>query len=263
MGSDNVPVRIYTPKTPNFGENKEKPGVFIFIHGGGWAIYNIDSHEAITVHIAAKSGYTVISIEYPLAPEHRYPAAPNACESVVRYVMENHEKLNIDKNRIVVGGDSAGGNLAAVMALKLRDTPLTNDVKLRAQVLIYPAVDVNLLTETARKYGPSTLLSPQLLWWFWNHYLPLNHTGIDPYITPLRAQSLAHLPETYMAVCEYDLLRSEDEAYSRRLGEEGVKVEHRLMKGCYHGMIQVIEGPAKIEIAVRELERIIQWVKGL
>jgi len=181
-----IPIRIYTPVgTAPFP-------VLVYFHGGGWVIGNLDTHDGVCRSLANRVGCIVVSVDYRLAPEHPFPAAPEDCYAATRWVAEHAATVGADRGRIAVGGDSAGGNLAAVVALMARDR---GGPKLVHQLLIYPATDADFETRSCRENAEGYFLTRADMVWFWNHYAPRDEDRRNPYAAPLRAASLGDIFE--------------------------------------------------------------------
>src|SRR5213078_1916119 len=177
-------------------------------------------------------GCLVVSVDYRLAPEHRFPAAPEDCYAATRWLAEHAGSLGGDKGRIAVGGDSAGGNLAAVVALMARDR---GGPKLAFQLLVYPATDTDFETRSYRENSEGYFLTRADMVWFWNHYAPRDEDRRNPYAAPLRAASLRGLPPALVITAEFDPLRDEGEAYGARLRDAGNQVLVKRYPGMIHG----------------------------
>ena len=221
-----IPVRIYTP------EGSGPWPVLVWFHGGGWVIGNLESHDALCRKLARQAGCLVVSVDYRLAPEAKFPAPAEDCYAATAWVAANAATLDGDPSRIAVGGDSAGANLAAVVALMARDR---GGPELIYQVLAYPPTDFNFETtsylENAEGYG----LTRSSMIWFWNHYLRTEADGRHPYASPLQAENLRGLPPALVYTAEYDVLRDEGEAYAERLRMAGIPVEGKRYPGLIHG----------------------------
>ncbi|HEV3338736.1 MAG TPA: alpha/beta hydrolase [Pirellulales bacterium] len=224
-----IPLRIYTP-----AGNAPFAGL-VFFHGGGWVIGSIDTHDNLCRSIANAARCVVVSVEYRLAPEHKFPAAVDDAYAATRWTAEQAERLGIDPGRIAVGGDSAGGNLAAVVALMARDRGGPN---LALQVLLYPIADRDLGTASYLKYADGHLLTRDGMAWFWSHYLPEGVSPDHPYISPLRAGDLGRLPKALVITAECDPLCDEGNAYGRRLQGAGVPVTLSCYPGMIHGFVR-------------------------
>ncbi|MFD1559527.1 alpha/beta hydrolase [Paraburkholderia silviterrae] len=209
----------------------------VFFHGGGFVIGNLDTHDHVCRDLCAGSGAAVIAVDYRLAPEHRFPAAVNDSLEAVRWIGQRAEALSIDPARIVVAGDSAGGNLAAVTALRIRDE---GGPALRAQALVYPVTDYH--TPPTRSYidnqsGYSLTRAAMIR--FWNEYVANERGTRHLHACPLRAASLAGLPRTLVVTAEFDPLRDEGEAYANRLFDAGVPVTLWRYDGLIHGFFRM------------------------
>lgn len=244
-----IPIRIYTP------EGKGPFPVFIYFHGGGWVIGDLDTADVPCRSIANQARSVVVSVDYRLAPEYKFPAAINDAYAAVKWVSEQATTLGIDADRIAVGGDSAGGNLAAVVALMGRDK---GGPALRKQLLIYPVTHYDFNTKSYQENGEGYFLTKQSMVWFWNHYLRSEKDGKHPYASPLLAQELSGLPPALIITAEYDPLRDEGEAYAKRLEEAGIPVKLSRYNGMIHGffwMAGVLEqGNKAIEEVAQELK---------
>ena len=244
-----IPVRIYTPVgTAAFP-------VLVYFHGGGWVIGNLDTHDGICRSLANRVGCLVVSVDYRLAPEHTFPAAPEDCYAATRWLAEHAGSLGGDKGRIAVGGDSAGGNLAAVVALMARDR---GGPKLAFQLLVYPATDTDFETRSYRENSEGYFLTRADMVWFWNHYAPRDEDRRNPYAAPLRAASLRGLPPALVITAEFDPLCDDGNAYAARLREDGVPVRLSQQDGLIHGFFQmgavIDRGRASVDEASRALK---------
>ncbi len=223
-----IPVRIYMP----FG--KGPFGCLIYFHGGAFVVGNLDTHDAICCDLTAGAGCVTISVDYRLAPEHKFPAAPEDCYSATRCAYDTAEQINVDPNRIAVGGDSAGGNLAAVVAQMARDR---RGPKIAFQLLLYPLTDAVNETRSQREFSKDQFtISKADVDWSYSHYLSDGERMI-PYASPGLANSLVGLPSAYVLTAEFDPLRDEAEAYAEALRVAGVKVTLRRYKGVCHGFV--------------------------
>jgi acetyl esterase len=225
-----IPVRLYQP------EGDMPLPALVFFHGGGWVIGSVDGSDPTCRSLANRAGCIVISVEYRLAPEAKFPAAAEDCYTATRWVAENAARRGIDPARIAVGGVSAGGNLAAVVALMARDR---GGPALIHQMLVVPVTDSSMssasYTENAEGYG----LSKQAMAWFWDHYLTGEADRSNPYAAPPRAASLAGLPPAQVLTAEFDPLRDEGKAYADRLREAGVPVTYTCFEGMVHGFFSM------------------------
>ena len=238
-----IPVRIYTPagKAP-------RPGI-VFFHGGGFVVCDLDSHDATCRELANGADCVVVSVDYRLAPEAKFPAAPEDCYAATQWVSREAEQLGIDPARIAVAGDSAGGNLAAVVAMMCRDR---GGPSLVHQLLIYPVTDNRFDTTSYKDNGSGYFLSANMMRWFWHHYLDSEADGDNPLASPLRARDLSGLPSATVLTAEYDPLRDEGCAYVKRLQEAGVATAHTNYPGVFHGFIGMTEQIPRARQAVEE-----------
>lgn len=225
-GGVGIPVRIYRP-----ADGGRLP-VLVYFHGGGWVIGSLDTHDGSCRMLANRSGCAIVSVDYRLAPEHRFPAAADDCLAATRWVAANAAAIGCDPARIAVGGDSAGGNLAAVVALRTRDE---GGPALVHQLLVYPVTDANLDTASYRENAEGYFLTREGMRWFWQHYAPAAEARAHPHASPLRASDLRGLPPATVITAEYDPLRDEGEAYAARLREAGVATRLTRYDGVIHG----------------------------
>jgi acetyl esterase len=221
-----IPVRVYTP------EQSGPLPVLVYFHGGGWVIGDLETHDALCRTLANAAGCVVASVDYRLAPEHKFPAAAEDAYAATRWVAENAGQIGVDPQHIAVGGDSAGGNLAAVVALMARDR---GGPPLVFQLLIYPATDSACDTASCRENAEGYLLTLEALRWFWNHYLSGEADRENPYAAPLRAPNVRGLPPALVLTAEFDPLRDEGEVYAARLRDAGVPVQLKRYDGMIHG----------------------------
>lgn len=219
-----VPCRVVTPR----GSGSGPLPVLIWLHGGGWVIGSAELSLPTARSLAAGAECVVVSVDYRLGPEHRFPAAPDDCAAVARWVLANAAELGGDPSCIAIGGDSAGGNLSAVVALEVPG--------LVAQILVYPATDLTMSHSSIEENGEGYLLTRAAMDWFAEHYLG-DADPKDPRVSPLFAglDSLAGAPPAHVVTAEYDPLRDEGEAYADRLREVGVKVTGTRYAGQIHG----------------------------
>ena len=220
-----IPLRIYWPSAA------EGLPILVWYHGGGWVVGNRDSADATCRRLCTLAECIVISVDYRLAPEHPYPAGVDDAYAAVVWAAQNAPRFRGDANRIAVGGDSAGGNLAAVVAQLLRDRGGPPIVR---QVLIYPVCDGAMDTPSYHENDRYGLL-PQSMAYYWAHYCPPGTDRLQPGASPLRAASLAGLPPAHVITCEYDPLRDEGNAYAEALRVAGVEVDAEELAGHIHG----------------------------
>jgi acetyl esterase len=221
-----IPARLYRP-----AETGKLP-LLVYFHGGGWVIGSLETHDDVCRDLAAASGCAVLSVDYRLAPEHRYPAAADDCRAATAWAHANAASLDVDPGRIAVGGDSAGGNLAAVTALRGREA---GGPALRFQLLVYPVTCGRMDTPSYRDNAEGYLLTRDAMAWFWDHYTPDARDREHPHAAPLRAADLRGLPPALVLTAEFDPLRDEGEAYAERLRAAGVPTTLRRYDGLIHG----------------------------
>ncbi|MGY1625130.1 alpha/beta hydrolase [Geodermatophilus sp. SYSU D00965] len=222
-----LPVRIYRPE----GSPR---GAIVYFHGGGWVIGNIEVVDAPSRALADATGCVVVSAQYRLAPESAYPAAVEDCYAVTSWVAEHLAELGTEPAGLVVAGDSAGGNLAAAVALMARDR---QGPEITFQALVYPATDLaGMETDSYRENGEGYLLTAASMRWFRDHYVPDEARRSEPYCSPARAEDLSGLPPAFIATMEFDPLRDDGEAYAERLEEAGVPVTVQRYDGQIHGL---------------------------
>jgi acetyl esterase len=248
-----IPVRIYTPK----GEGPYP--ALVYYHGGGWVIGNVDTVDVPCRLLANRANCVVVSVDYRLAPEHKFPAAVDDSYTAAKWVAENAASIQVDPNRVAVGGDSAGGNLAAVVALMARDK---GEFSIVYQMLIYPVTNHSYATESYTENANGYFLTKDTMVYFWNHYLRNEQDGKNPYASPLQADDLRGLPPALVLTAEFDPLRDEGEAYAERLKEAGVPVEATRYDGMIHGFFWMPgvldQGKKSIEQAANALKHAFQ-----
>ena len=238
-----IPIRIYRPDGPT------PMPVLVFFHGGGWVIGSVNTHDGTARTLANAGECIVVSVDYRLAPEHKFPAAAEDAYAATLWAAQHATSFGGDPERIAVGGDSAGGNLAAVVALMARDR---GGPSLVYQLLVYPVTDYGFDTPSYGENAEGYLLTRDSMRWFWGHYLKDEADGADPYASPLRAESLAGLPPALVITAEFDPLRDEGAAYATRLREAGVPVQYSSYEGMIHGFFGMSLMLDKAKQAVRE-----------
>jgi len=229
----------------------------VFFHGGGWVIGDLDSHDVVCRQLADEGQLIVISVDYRLAPEHKFPAAVEDAISATQWVAANAIALGIDAARLCVGGDSAGGNLAAVVAIAARDG---NGPALSGQVLIYPATDFAMTHPSHGEPETSVLLTHSVIRWFRDHYLNGAADVHDWRASPARATTLIGLPPAYVLTAGADPLRDEGDEYAQRLREAGVAVTHRSFPGQFHGFFTMGKLLQQANAAASDIGA---WLKAL
>jgi acetyl esterase len=224
-----IPVRAYRPLG---SQPQQKLPALVYFHGGGWVVGDLDTHDPLCRQLANDARCAVISVDYRLAPEHKFPAAVDDALATIRHVAENAGVLAIDASRLAVGGDSAGGNLAAVAAIALRDDP---NIRLRFQLLIYPVTDCSMEQPSYAKLGKDYLLTNELMRYFADQYLRGPRDVSDWRASPLKAEDLAGLPPALVAAAGFDPLVDEGKAYADRLTAAGVPTAYKCYEDMIHG----------------------------
>jgi acetyl esterase len=245
-----LPLRIYNPHPG------ELLPVVMFFHGGGWVICDLDTHDSCCRALSIAAHAIVVSVDYRLAPEHKFPAAPDDCFAATEWVSKHAAQIGGDGQRLAVAGDSAGGNLAAVTALRAREQGAPH---LRGQVLIYPVTDyydpgAPSLVENAEGYG----LTRDSMVWFWDHYLNSPSEANHPYAAPNRVLDLSGLPPALTITAEFDPLRDEGEQYAGRLKAAGVESTLTRYDGMIHGFFSALGLYSQGQDAINEAGR---WLK--
>lgn len=240
---DAVPIRVYIP------EGEGPYPTLLYYHGGGWVIGDLDTHDETCRVICNNTDCMVVSVDYRLSPEHKFPTPLEDCYAALEWIVQNAETMQVDTDSVMVGGDSAGGNLAAAVALRARDD---DGPSIARQVLIYPVTNHDFDTPSYEENGEGGMISEQDMRWFWDHYLENEIDGKHPYASPMQAQSLDGLPPATVVTCGLDPLRDEGAAYAQRLRDAGVSVQHHNYEDCIHGIAQMLTGPMDLTRA-REL----------
>ena len=226
-----VALRAYRPAGAAAGEALP---ALVFFHGGGWVIGDLDTHDVVCRQLANGARCAVFSVDYRKSPEHRFPAAVEDCVAATQYVAREAAALHVDPARLAVGGDSAGGNLSAVVALHARDQ---GGPRLCFQLLVYPATDMSQARPSIAANGEGYLLTQQAMAYFRSHYAPEPGSWRDWRASPLAAQSLAGLPPAYVVTAGFDPLVDEGREYAERLAREGGEVEYREYPDMIHGFL--------------------------
>ena len=247
VGSENILVRQYIPL-----DNAETQNALVYFHGGGWVIGSVETHNELCESLCLKLGFKIFSVDYRLSPEYKYPTPFNDCLAGYNWVVDNSEDLNIKENNISVGGDSAGGNLAAAICLKQQEEgqPLP-----KAQLLIYPVTDLQFQTKSIQEdCAEGFMLTKAAMEWFAEQYLESKDSVMDPLVSPLLANSLQGLPSAVVVTAGFDPLRDEGNAYAEELKNSGVKVFHKEYLGYIHGFatMSIIPG---VDNALEEISK--------
>jgi acetyl esterase len=209
--------------------------VVMYFHGGGWVIGDIDTHDTLCRRLAHESDCVVVSVDYRCAPEHKFPAAFDDCYDATQYVVEHADELGVDAGRVAVAGDSAGGNLAAAVAIKARDQGAP---EIQFQLLIYPVVEPDFETDSYRERSEGFGLRRSTMIWFWEQYLSDDMDSQNPYAVPTRAD-LRGLPPAHVITAEYDVLLDEGESFAQQLREAGVATTLTRYDGVIHGFMHL------------------------
>jgi acetyl esterase len=227
-----IALRLYHPQPAV--ERKRPPAVLVYYHGGGWVIGDLDTHDTLCRQLAIGSGCAVVAVDYRMGPEHRFPAAVDDSLAATRWVRDHAAELGVDASRLAVGGDSAGGNLAAVVAIALRDA---GDLPVRFQLLIYPATDQRRGWPSHTSNAQGYLLTADTMDYFHDHYIPDKAMDLDWRASPLLHPDLSRLPPALVLTAGYDPLRDEALQYSHRLTQAGNRATHILFERQIHGFI--------------------------
>ncbi len=236
-GGGTIPVRAYAPAAP-------AQALIVYYHGGGWVIGTLDEFDTLARQIVNRTGAVVVLVDYRLAPEHRYPVAAEDAWTALRWADDHLEELAGSRVPLIVAGDSAGGNLSAVVAQRAK---AENGPDISLQVLIYPVTDADLDNASYTDPANQLLLSRDAMIWFWDHYAPDPQDRKNPDASPLRAADLSGLPPAVVLTAEYDPLRDEGEAYVDKLRAAGVPVTHQRFAGQMHAfftLVNVLPGAA-------------------
>jgi len=238
-------LRIYTPKgTGPFP-------VLLFIHGGGWVLFHPRHYDSVCTHLCAGAACIVVSVDYRLSPETKFPGALDDCMETLRWLSLHAGSVNGDPSRFIISGDSAGGNLAAAVALR---NLTENGPKILAQVLIYPVTAwYDPPTESFTAFAKGYSLTAESLVWFWDHYLFNREQSANPYAVPMNAGDLSGLPETMVLVSGYDPLRDEGIAYAEKLKDAGVKTTLLEYESMIHGFLSYLGILGQAETALAEI----------
>jgi acetyl esterase len=250
-----IPLRLY--RGTQLDPTAPQPAL-VYYHGGGWVLGSLDSHDGVCREIARRTGITVISVDYRLGPEHLFPAAVDDAMAAACWVADNASSLAIDAGRIGVGGDSAGGNLAAVVAIEARDA---GGPDIAAQILAYPVTDMSLTQPSHAKCAELPPIPPDTMRWFFDRYCRSEADKTNWRAAPLLAQSHADLPPALVIVGGYDPLRDEGVAYARKMRAAGSTAEVFEMPGQIHGFLTMNKIVTEAEQAHDAMERAIrQWI---
>ena len=249
------PLQGTVPQGTVQGAGPAAPAL-VYFHGGGWVWASIDTHDRLMREYAAGGGVTVVGVDYALSPEAKFPQAIEECAAVVRWLAEHGSAWGIDGTRLLLGGDSAGGNLALATALLLRDQ---GGPAARGILASYPVCDSSLDTPSYRDYGSGLGLTTEKMAFYWSVYVPHAADRLHPLAAPLRAD-LAGLPPVRLQIAECDVLRGECEALDRKLRAAGVAVETDLYTGVVHGFVRCTDSVEKARAA---MEATNDWLRRM
>lgn len=234
LNETEIPVRIFLP------ESKRSKETFLFFHGGGWVIGDIDSYTKPCASLAKAMGRTVLSVDYRLAPEHRFPCGLKDCYHAAKTIFQNCDAFQTRPEDLILIGDSAGGNLAACVSMMARDT---KDFQVKRQILLYPATASDHSEtsefESIREFGKDYLLTSKRICDYVDLYLEKKEDRRNPYFAPLLAKDLSHLPNTLIITAAYDPLRDEGEAFAEKLKAHGNQIELYRMEDALHGFFSL------------------------
>ncbi len=248
-----IPVRIYTP------EGEGPFPLFVYYHGGGWVIGDMETADASCRMIANKTERIVVSVDYRLAPEYKFPIPVNDSYAALQWVSQNASSINGNASNLVVGGDSAGGNLSAVVSMISRDQ---NGPEIQAQILIYPVTSLGYDTESYQQFAEGFGLDRDLMIWFGDYYIRGQEDTKNIYAAPLLAEDLSNLPPAFVITAENDVLRDEGQVYARRLKEEGVEVQATCEEGLVHGYFtNMAVFPERIEGTISKIAQFLSEIK--
>jgi len=252
-----IPLRLYQPLAES--RRGAAPPVLVYFHGGGWVIGDLDTHDTLCRQLALGSGCAVVAVDYRMGPEHRFPAAVDDSLAATRWVHAHARELGVDGSRLAVGGDSAGGNLAAGVALSLRDEARADDPRIAFQLLIYPATDQRRGAPSHTANGQGYLLTRETMDYFHDHYIDDNAHDLDWRASPLLHPDLSGLPPALVLTAGYDPLRDEALQYSQRLSESGSFAAHINFERQIHGFITmgrvIDEANTAVALCAAELRR--------
>ncbi|GJM14492.1 MAG: acetylhydrolase [Pseudohongiella sp.] len=241
-----IPLRIYRPNA------KRDLPLLVFYHGGGYVIGSLDSHDIVCRGISLQAECVVIAVDYRLAPEHKYPAAVEDAWSALEWIAQNSDSLGFDAARIAVGGDSAGGNLATVVSLMARDKGLPS---LCLQLLIYPGTDLECGYPSHDSFGSDYRLTKSLIGWFMDNYFTPDDNRSHWQASPMNATDHSNVPPAFVLSAGFDPLQDEEFAYSEKLRQAGISVEHSHYEGMIHGFITMPGVLDKANEAISECAR--------
>lgn len=234
---EGIPIRVYVP------EGEGPYPTLVYLHGGGWVIGNIEQYDETCRAITNAAECMVVSVGYRLAPEFEFPIPLQDCYAAAEWVFDTAETMQVDTDNVAIGGDSAGGNLAAAVTQMARDR---DGPFFARQVLVYPVTDYGFDTPSYEENAEGYLLTKGDMKWFWDQYLPTDIDGQNPYASPLKTGDLGDLPPATVVTCGFDPLRDEGAAYADGLANAGVDVNHIHYEDAIHGIVQLLVEPADL-----------------
>jgi acetyl esterase len=253
-GDHDVRVRLYRP----LEDHRRKEGALVYLHGGGWTLFSLDTHDRLMREYAARSGVIVVGVDYALSPEAKFPVALEEVTAVLRWLAREGPTHGVDPGRLAVGGDSAGANLAVGACLRLRDCGEGDIV--RGMLLNYGVFQRESSAEAGRRFGgPKFMLSTEEMAAFWRNYLTDPAQADNPLASPILAD-LTGLPESFLAIAECDILAEQSEAMAARLTAAGVRVHIRVYEGATHSFLEAV---SIAPLADRSLSEASAWLRGL
>ncbi|VEG92455.1 alpha/beta hydrolase [Legionella spiritensis] len=244
-----IPVRIYRPKPDTM-----LPGLLYF-HGGGWQKGSLNTHDSICRNLALRGCCTVISVQWRLAPEHRFPAGLKDCHDVYHWLLHHAPLYNIDAQRIAIGGDSAGGNLAAALALCLKEQGTPQPV---CQLLLYPSLDLTCGASSYQTYGEDYFLTTEKIHDYIKYYINQASDIENPLVSPLKANDLSGLASAVIITAGFDPLRDEGEAYAGKLRQCHVPVIHKCYESMIHAFLHMTETVSEVRIIFNDIAKMLQ-----
>lgn len=253
-----IPMRLYRP-IPEASDRASPVPVLVYFHGGGFVIGDLETHDSVCRELTALSGCAVLAVDYRLAPEHRFPAAVLDCVAATRWLRDHAQELALDPERIAVGGDSAGGTLAAVVAIDARER---GDLAIAFQLLVYPVTDMRCASPSYTENGRGYLLTADTMRYFAAHYLADGSQADDWRASPLLHPNLANLPPALVLTAGYDPLRDEGVAYAERLTSAGCRASTVSFPRQIHGFVTmgklIDEAATALAICAGELRRVLR-----
>ncbi|KAA0140972.1 alpha/beta hydrolase [Gimesia chilikensis] len=235
VGDSQIEARLYTPANTPDATPPDKWPALIYFHGGGWVMGTLDAYDGLCQDLAGNAGCKVISVDYRMAPEYPYPIPFQDAFTATHWITDQADTLHLDRSRIAIGGDSAGGNLATAVALKAREA---ENISLNYQLLVYPVTNYFFDTESYHKYATNYFLTRKAMQWFWDQYLPDESSGREIYASPLRCKELKGLPEALVITAGYDPLYTEVVQYVEQMQTSGVDVTHINFEDMIHGFFR-------------------------